>query len=385
MTPPPSTDEVIGPLHGELQRRERSGELPGWALSVRHAGDTVHLVGGALEPGGSPVTPDTPWRLSSVTKPFGGVLAQTLLADGTVALDDPVARWAPELAGVPVLATADAALDDVVPVQRPPTVHDLLRGTAGLGAQMDPTPRGAAMAELGVGPGPFPPDLDADEHLARLGRVPLATQPGERFRYHTEAEVLGTVLVRASGRPLPDLLRDRVLAPLGLEGVVWHTDARRLGPAWMPGDDGPVLLDPPDGAMSRAPRMHDLANGLLAPAADVLGLLTALADGGGAVLSAADAAAVTTDELTPAQRDDGAGFLDVGLSWGRQLAVVVGDRDGAGWAGRAPGAFGWDGGTGTSAWVDPSRDLTVVLCTAAGLAPWLVEEVWPLMVGHLGP
>jgi CubicO group peptidase (beta-lactamase class C family) len=99
-------------------------------------------------------------------------------------------------------------------------------------------------------------------------------------------------------------------------------------------------------------------------APDVLAFLCAIADGGGPVLSAASAAAMTRDAVDPAQRAPVQDFLGAGRSWGLHVGVEA--EQVRPW--QTPGRWGWDGGSGTSAWVDPSRDLAAVLLTQRAMA-----------------
>lgn len=90
-------------------------------------------------------------------------------------------------------------------------------------------------------------------------------------------------------------------------------------------------------------------------APDVLALLTALAGGGGPLLRPETVACMTTETITPRQRAPSAEFLGDGLSWGLHVGVRAED-----------GRWGRDGGSGTSAWVDPARDVVGVLLTQRG-------------------
>jgi CubicO group peptidase (beta-lactamase class C family) len=115
------------------------------------------------------------------------------------------------------------------------------------------------------------------------------------------------------------------------------------------------VADPPDGAFARRPAFESLAGGLVSTAPDVLAFLCALADGGGPLLPAAAVAAMTRDALGPELRARAEHIVGPDRSWGLMAAVEV--------AGPSAGRWGWDGGTGTSAWVDPARDLVAVLLT----------------------
>ena len=348
-----------------LQAQVAEGRLPGFAAAVRHRGEVEVHAGGCLELAGrTPTRPDSLFRLASLSKPVAGVLTLSLVEDGLLGLADPVARWLPELAEPRVLARRGAALDDTVPAVRPITVRHLLTSTPGFGGLWDDSPLDRAVYATGLGPGPLPPELTPDEYLARLGELPLAAQPGAGWLYHLSAEVLSVLLSRVAGRPLHDLLRDRVTGPLGMADTgFWATDPGRLGPAYLPAGDGLELLDPADGQSSRPPVFEGFGGGLVSTAPDVLTFLGALADGGGPVLGPGSVAELTTDQLTAAQRAD-AMVLGPTRSWGLQVGLDLAPA----WPGAGAVRWGWDGGTGTTGWVDPERDLVAVLLTNRGLS-----------------
>lgn len=344
-------------LFALVDRQVAAGRYPGAVVAVRHAGRThVHATGTYDVGGGRPMTPDTPFRVASLSKPFGGVLALGLLAGGTIGRDDDVTRWLPELTDPQVLLDPAGPLDRTEPARHAPTVADLLQMTGGAGLRMDASPLAHAMWEQQVAPGPLPPALAPGEWLTRLGRLPLAHRPGEGWSYHTGSDVLGLLLARATGRGLGVLLAERVTGPLGLDRTgFWTTDP--LPTAYAPGEDGLQVLDPPDGAWSAAPAFESLGGGLVSTAGDVLGLLTAIADDRLPGVAAAD---VLADRLTPTQRAAAQDFLGPGRTWAAgnlELTLEVADP----WT--TPGRFGWTGGTGTSGYVDPSLDLAAVLMT----------------------
>jgi CubicO group peptidase (beta-lactamase class C family) len=84
-----------------------------------------------------------------------------------------------------------------------------------------------------------------------------------------------------------------------------------------------------------------------------------MADGGAPLLTRESLAAMTSDNLTGEQRQQALPFVGPASSWG--LATSV-DLDASG-PGTYPGRWGWTGGTGTAAYVDPGRDLVGVLLT----------------------
>ncbi len=132
-----------------------SGLIPGYVAAVRVGGQVGVRVGGKMAVGAesAPMRDDTLFRIASVTKPIGGALALSLVQDGVLTLDDPVARWLPEAASPRVLVSPGAPLDHTTEVTRPITVRHLLTLTCGWGAVLEETPLQAAMMERGVYPG----------------------------------------------------------------------------------------------------------------------------------------------------------------------------------------------------------------------------------------
>src|SRR5215472_6302391 len=102
-----------------------SGRIPGYVAAVRVAGQVAVRAGGRMAVGAesAPMREDTLFRIASVTKPIGGALALSLVQDGVLTLDDPVARWLLELASPRVLASPSAPLGHTTDAARPITVR----------------------------------------------------------------------------------------------------------------------------------------------------------------------------------------------------------------------------------------------------------------------
>ena len=344
-----------------LDTQVDDGRMPGYVAAVRVRGREHVRAGGrtAVEPDSPAMRGDTQFRIASVTKPIGAALTLTLVRDGVLSLDDPIARWLPEAAEPRVLVSPDAPLGRTVPAQRPVTVRDLLTGTSGWGVVMDDGPLQSAMIERGVFGGPLHRDVSPDEFVARVTNLPLAFQPGAGWLYETGIDLLGMLLMRATGRTLADLFAERITGPLRMASTGFQGDPARLAAAYLPGAGGLDLLDPPDGTFAVPPPFEELSSGLVSTAPDVLRFFCAMADGGAPVLTADEVALMTADALTPEQRRSALSFLDRGESWGLGTGLDVEAM--APW--QAPGRWGWTGGTGTTAYVDPVRGTVAVLLT----------------------
>ena len=339
------------------------GQAPGVVAAVAR-GPAVHVAtAGAMAVGGDPMRRDTLFRISSTTKTMTAAVVLSLAEDGLLDLDGPIDALAPELAGRRVLRRPDGPLDFTVPAQRPITVRDLLTFTWGFGMQgamftgPEPWPIVTAAAERGLATfGPPQPGsmLDPDTWLARLGELPLLAQPGERWLYQSGSQVLGVLAARAAGAPLEDVLRERLLGPLGMADTGFRAaDTARLATAYEHRDGVLAVTDPPDGQWSRPPRFPDGGGGLVSSVDDVVAFGQMLLRGGSPVLKPATVAEMTRDQLTAAQRANvwpGFSFLE-GRGWGYGVSVLD------------DGRYTWEGGLGTTWSNVPAQDLTVVVLT----------------------
>ncbi|HZD66999.1 MAG TPA: serine hydrolase domain-containing protein [Acidimicrobiales bacterium] len=330
------------------------------------SGEQVHVEAlGSLSVGGPPVSRSSQFRISSTSKPVTGAAVMALVDEGLVGLDDTVETWLPELADRQVLGRMDGPLDDTVPAARPITVRDLATFTFGFGMVVEmftaprPWPVVAAAADLCLGTlGPPNPDKqpDPDTWIAALGSLPLLAHPGHRWLYNTGATVLGVLAERAAGTAFPDVVRTRLLEPLGMgDTAFWASDTSRLATAYAPGPDGLAVWDPPDGQWGHPPALADGAAGLVSTADDLLAFARMFLASGAPALSAGAVAQMTADQLTADQRAGAPDAFLRGRSWGLCQSVIT--------EGARAGSFGWDGGLGTSWLVDPSRDLIVIVLT----------------------
>lgn len=362
-------------MHDILRRDADAGRLPGLVAAVDRRGEThIDPIGTLALGSRAPMRHDTIFRLASMTKPITAVAAMTLIEDCTLRLDDAVDEWLPELANRKVLRRIDGPLDDTVPAKRPITVRDLFTFRAGYGEMMfvaPGSPLHTAMVEarLPLAEWIFPGT--ADELMKRLGALPLAHQPGERWLYHMGAEILGVLVGRASGKPLGQILRERIFEPLGMKDTgfrVPEAEIDRFTTCYRsdPSTGAIVVHDEARGGLLARPQAFESgAGGLVSTADDMLAfgrmMLNGGAYGGERVLSRASVELMTTDQLTQEEKAISPFFVDLWATngWGLGLSVVTRRRDVA----RRRGSFGWDGAFGTSWWVDPSEDLVGVLMT----------------------
>jgi CubicO group peptidase (beta-lactamase class C family) len=378
-------------LHDAMARHVGTGGVPGIVALVSRRGEThvVTLGRQSLETD-TPMRRDTIFRIASMTKPLTAAAAMILVEQGRLRLDDPVDDLLPELASRRVLKSLESALDDTVPARRPITARDLLTFTFGLGAVMvwpPSLPIQKAMADAGVAPNPNPPDVPPDEFMKRLGALPLAYQPGERWLYHTGSDMLGVLIARASGQSLPAFMQDHLFGPLGMKDTGFEVPPEKVGRLasnYMtdPNDRTKLVFfdDARDSRWSRPQPFAAGGSGLVSTVDDYLAFQRMLLGrgryGGERILSRPTIELMMTDQLTSGQRQGAELFFGHGASWGLGGAVVT--RRTHLWA--TPGRYGWDGGYGTSAHVDPAEDIAGVLMTTRMMEspqlPAVFDDFW---------
>lgn len=377
-TPPLSLD-ALQTLRQTIAARVEHAELPGAVTLVARVGDDgfeqvdVGVFGKTAFGPDEAMRRDTPFRLTSMTKPIVAAAVLALVDAGRLELDAPVDALLPELADRRVLKRLDGPLDETVPAERAITVRDLL--TFRLGFGMNGTPPdinppvpindAAARSELVLGPPEPRTPLTPDEWMRRFGELPLMDQPGTRWRYNVGSLVQGVLLARAAKAPLEDVVRELILDPLGMRSTgfsVPEAQARRL-PTYYATDftTGTLTAQPADPWQTWAtPAVFPSgAAGLVSTVDDYYAFARMLLNHGvhegRQVLSAESVAAMTTNQLPPEQVAD-AGFPLNGSGWGMGMSVAVEPEE----AFPVPGRYGWNGGWGTSWFNDPGRGLCAV-------------------------
>jgi CubicO group peptidase (beta-lactamase class C family) len=390
MTPAALSSARLARLHNLMAGHVARGAAPGLVAAVsRHGEAHVDAIGTTAVDGRESMRRDTISRLSSVTKPITAAAAMILVEDCRLRLDDPVDDLLPELANRRVLRSIDSELDDTVPAERPITLRDLLTSTMGFGmtfsSNMPPVERAMWDVHLGFEDPPTPPP--PDEWMRRLGDLPLMAQPGERWLHHASHDVIGALIARASGQHLGTFMRERLFAPLGMIDTAFSVPADkrdRLASLYTT-DWASGVLTLADAAREskwgEAPAFPAGAGGLVSTADDLLVfgqmLLNKGAYGKERILSRPSVELMMSDHLTPAQKAVSP-LADYWEShgWGFGGSVVT-RRD---TIADTPGKYGWDGGFGTSWYVDPAEEMITILLTqaasAASTAPAIARDFW---------
>jgi CubicO group peptidase (beta-lactamase class C family) len=346
--------------------RVSAGRLAGAVIAVMRKGRLcwADVIGYRDTEQSIEMTADSLFRLYSMTKPIASVAAMTLVEKGRLLLSDPVANWLPSFANQKVAVAQDAGSQNVtlVPAQTPATIRDLLRHTAGLQNEVlfESTPVKEMYRSAGLSSG----TLSLAEWTDILGAQPLAYQPGTVFDYSHATAVLGRVIEVVSGEPLDSYIAREVTVPLGMRDTVFQ----------IPEANWPRLAEPAvDATTQERPRLLNLKKrpilltagaGMAGTTRDYLRFCTMLLNGGELdgvrILSPATVSYMLSDHLVGIRRDTtSAQVLLGGYGFGLGFAVRTALGEAA-----FPGSVGdahWGGMAGTQFWVDPQRELAVVM------------------------
>lgn len=334
--------------------------IVGTVVLVAKDGKVVYrrAAGLADREAGRPMRENEVFRLASMSKPLVAVTALALAEQHKLALDEPITKWLPTFR--PKLA------DGREPII---TVRHLLTHTAGLTYGFGESEQGA-YHRAGVSNGLDASEVSLEENLRRIASVPLAYEPGKQWVYSVATDVLGAVVARAGGAPLPQVVERLVTRPLGMKDTGFRVkDAARLATPYADGKPEPVRMGkvqvmPFNGAgvelaPGRAlnPRAFPSGGaGMVGTAGDFLKFLEALRTGGAPLLSGA-----TVEQLSSAQVGPEAQTQGPGWGFGFAGAVLVDPAKAR--SPQSAGTWQWGGAYGHNWFVDPQRRLTVVALT----------------------
>lgn len=350
-------------------RLERVSALLRREVEAQHYAGAVWLVardGGVVSHGSvgwsdvathTKISEDTVFRIFSMTKIITTVTALTLIEEGRINLDDPVERYLPALANRQVLIGGTADAPKLEPAHGSITIRHLLTQTSGLTYDVfaaEPLKTIWTRADLWK-------STSLKEFVGKIATLPLTHQPGARWTYGVNTDVLGAVIEVVTGQDLETAMRERVLTPLGMMHTTFRPDEKmraeiatihhRTPAGPLAKDDfwtGMGTLSFPSGGGGLFSTLHDYArfgqmllNGGELDGVRVLGRKTV-------ELMTSDHTSQVSgrDEWTPP-------------AFGFGVRVQTADAHTANALG-SPGAFGWEGIVSTYVSMDPKEHVLLI-------------------------
>ena len=357
----------IAQLDAAMQESVANQDVAGmvWLLAKDGKVATFKHAGMARIDDQAEMTQDSLFRIYSMTKPVTGVALMQLWEEGHWEFDDPISKFIPEFANLQVMVDYD---DDgnveLEPLDRQPTMRELLNHTAGFGYGLGGSdPVNTAFRDQGV-----LASSDLDELVEKVAGIPLMSQPGEYWYYSIAVDIQGYIVQKISGMPFGEYLQTEIFEPLNMmdtrfyvaaedqarfaEVHYWDGERQRL--AQQPHrTDRPSYLDPA--------RLESGGGGLVSSTHDYARFAQMLVNEGelegSRILTPESIRVMRTDSLTGNEDMSRAlgGVGRPGVGFGVDFAVTY-DPVAAG-SPAAPGVYNWSGAAGTTFWVDPVNNM----------------------------
>jgi CubicO group peptidase (beta-lactamase class C family) len=327
--------EALAKLDVEMERHVAAPDVAGIVALISRGGRVGYFEAFGFQDreARKPMPKDALFRLQSMTKPVVAAAALTLVDEGRLALDEPIAKHCPEWAEPRVLEDGKP-----VPVRNPITPRMLMSHSSGL-----------YYGDIGKGAfagGGLRRDADTtlESYSRELARKPLKFHPGEGYSYGTSIDVLGRTIEAVSGRPLDEFLKERVLGPLKMEDTdfwVPPDKAGRIAQLYAQPEAGKLVRGRPADQVTKKPTLFLGGQGLCSTAADYARFCRMILNRG-----ELDGARVLKPET-------------VDLMFENHLKGT-GQKYGLGGAVDGQGGYSWGGANGTQFWIDRKNNLFAV-------------------------
>jgi CubicO group peptidase (beta-lactamase class C family) len=349
-----------------IQQYIDSNWISGAIAIVAHDGNIVYhkAIGYDDKEKNKLLQKDAIWRIASQTKAITSVAVMMLFEDGKILLDEPISKYIPAFKK-PVVLDKFNKTDTTyttIPAKREITIRDLLTHTSGVGyAQIGSETMNAIYSKAGVVGGiGLKGGLLAD-NIKKLGTLPLVHQPGEKFTYGLNTDILGYLVEVVSGLSLDRFFSKNIFEPLGMKDTYFYIPKEKQNRlAMLHSDDktkhventpemitvnGTFYRDYPilDGGS-----FYSGGGGLVSTAYDYAIFMQMLLNGGdynGKHLLSKNTIRLMTTSQTP----------NMGITFGLGFQVVT-DADAAKNT-SSPGSFSWGGMFASSYWIDPKEKI----------------------------
>ena len=359
------SSERLQRLSAAMQSLVDEGRLAGATTMIARRGKVVHFgaFGQQDLEAGKRMAEDAIFRIYSMTKPITSVALMLLYEEGRFRLSDPVEKFIPEFAGLPVAAGETIGGIATEPADHPFTVRELMSHTAGFSYGIfseSAVDRRYREEEV------LSPDITLRDMIEKLADIPLRHQPGTVWHYSVAVDIQGYLVEVLSGQRFDDFLKERIFNPLGMvDTAFWVTEdrAHRFAQVYVYDEDGQLKApDAEDNALLGDPdylapvKFLSGGGGLVSTTENYMRFCQMLLNGGeldGARLLAPSTVRLMRRNQLPRERPE----FSPGQGFGLNFAVVLDpvEADGV-----SKGEYYWGGAAGTWFWIDPIEDLAFV-------------------------
>jgi CubicO group peptidase (beta-lactamase class C family) len=368
-------------INAVMQRYVDEKKLAGIVTLVARRNKVVHFekFGMADIEAGRPMQLDTLFRIYSMTKPITTTAALMLFEEGRLRLADPVSRYIPAFKDVKVLDNTAGSGVRYVDAMQPITIHHLLTHTAGLSYGFDENVYIDELYRKHIWTAAETnPDLTLEAFVGEIAKLPLAYQPGMLYRYSVATDVLGLLVQVVSGMPFDEVLKQRILGPLGMVDTGFHVPLEkidRFAATYGPDEQGRLkVVDAPQTSRYARPTHNPSGGGgLVSTAGDYLRFCRMLLNKGELdgvrLLGRKTVELMTTNAMPngvqPFPEDASSSFgLGVSVLLDLRQSKLLGSS----------GTFGWGGAANTNFWIDPKEEIIGIL-----MLQYMPSETYPVV------
>lgn len=318
-----------------------------------------------------PVALDSIYRIFSNTKIVTSVAAMMLWEESAFDLDDPLAEYFPEFSSLQVLVPDAKEVGDVVALERSGTIRELMSHTAGFSYGIFAE---SPVDSLYLNNGITAPDRSLAEMVSRLGKLPLAYQPGSRWQYSVSTDILGRLIEIVSGKKFDIFLKERIFEPLGMQDTGFYcppSSHDRLCRNYLPSDPmdplkpGLQAIDETEAPYTEPRNFLSGGGGLLSTIDDYTRFVQMLIGEGELdgfrVLRPDTVQLMHTNQLPKGMGVQLPNWLMPDTVFGLGLAIKTTPQKGE--PKSAVGEYHWGGVAGTHSWISPQGNVAGLVFT----------------------
>jgi CubicO group peptidase (beta-lactamase class C family) len=318
---------------------------------------------------------DSIFRIYSLTKPIISVAVMMLWEEGRFDIDNPIAKYLPELKDLKVAVvrkdTEAKSSVDLQPARRQPTIQQLLTHTGGLTYDILPKSPDTPVRQMYVDAGIGSPDDTLADEVTKIGKLPLANEPGTVWEYSRSTDVLARFVEVVSDMPIDRFLQTRIFEPLRMKDTGFWVPREKLDRLAEPFAVDPITGNPVRIIdVTKPPKFLSGNIGLVSTAEDYTHFTQMLVNSGSfeglRILGRKTVQYMTSDQIGTVRGPlylPGPGY---GFGGGFAVRLVNGEAPKLG----SVGDYSWIGTAGTIFSIDPTEDLTMVLMVQ-GLGQWV--------------
>ena len=381
---PERLERIERVINGEIE----AGKIPGAVALIARNGSIVYhrSFGYAAISSREPMQIDSIFRIASMTKAVTSVGVMMLYERGHFLLNDPVSNFLPAFTEPDVVVhTEEGRVTETRPADSEIRIIDLLTHSSGIGYPFISSDLQQIYLDMGIIDGLTAKAIELETIMNRLGRLPILFEPGSRFSYGLNTDVLGYLIEEVSDKSLDRFFKEEIFEPLGMDDTHFYLPAEKAdrlvtlyadvdGLRVSNGQESNIKIDNPNYSVEGARSYFSGGAGLSSTAYDYSRFIQMLLNDG--ELDGKRILGKKSVELMRTARIDmdGDAIADFGLGF-----RVVGDIGKVGELGSV-GAYGWGGAFYTTFWIDPAEQLIGVFMSQVRPATTDLSDRFRVMV-----